>query len=162
MGEAVTMDEEMRQLDEVMKDVLAHGGTGGSITDGAAGPPRFRVGSRARVVSNTSNHDYRIGSTVEIRVFDGADRTYQARELGRRRDGNWIAEADLANATELGWDWLQSALPEEDVLLLRAFEGVEQLMLSPRVRDTLVSRLPALKSAILRTTPPASGGDDAL
>jgi hypothetical protein len=162
MGEADMMDEEMRQLDDVMKDVLADGGTGGSLTDGAAGAPRFRVGSRARVVANTNNHDYRIGATVEIRVFDAADRTYQARELGRRKDGNWIAEADLANATELGWDWLKTALPEEDVLLLRAFDGLEQLMLAPRVRDTLVSRLPGLKSAILRATPLANGGDDAL
>lgn len=152
---------DLEAMDELFGEMTDDTKTDGTLTGIPATPPRFAVGSRARIIGNSNGHDYRIGSTVEIRVFDANDRTYQARESGRRRDGNWLLECDLAGATELDWAWLQTALPEEDVLLLRAFDGVEGLRLSPRVRDTLVSRIPGLKSAILRAFPTVIGGEDA-
>ncbi len=125
--------------------------------DDAAPPhtPRFAPGQKVRVVGNGMNHSYPVGEVVQILRVDASDGTYRARDPRTGRMGDWISDADLEPDTALGWEWLKTVLPAEDVALLEAFDGVHRLSLSPPVRDALLSQVPGLKATILRLSSPA-------
>lgn len=126
------------------------------ISDNTTAPPAaFAVGQRVRVVRDTNMHEAPIGEAVRVERYDPSDRTYRVVDPRTGRASGWIPEADLEAATSLGWDWLRSVLDAEDVALLEAFDGLQQLTLASPIRDRLLRQVPNLRSTILRLTPAA-------
>ena len=121
----------------------------GSVTVG-----QLRVGERVRVVGNSNTHSYQLGRTYEVAHIDPSDSTVRARDPQTGVVGNWLRVVDLDRAAGVGWDWLKTVLPPDDVALLERFDGLEQLRLKRSVQQALVSALPDLPGAIVN----AGGG----
>ncbi|MEC0370010.1 hypothetical protein [Paenibacillus chibensis] len=62
-------------------------------------PKRLTVGDYAKVIANTRDHNYKIGSVVKITKDDRDRQPYRA-ENADGSVGNWLAEKDLVPATE--------------------------------------------------------------
>ncbi len=119
--------------------------------DGA--PARFAAGQRVRVVRDSMSHNYPVGECATVSIVDTSDGTYQLIDARSGRTGGWVPERDLESASALGWEWLQTVLPAEDLALLRAFDGLHGLNLAQPIRDALLGEVPNLKATILRVTP---------
>ncbi|MCC5840612.1 MAG: hypothetical protein JJT96_10855 [Opitutales bacterium] len=108
-----------------------------------------RPGDCIRVRGNSNGHNYKSGLIYRVVRVDSSDQTLVAVGPGGE-EGNWIKWADIAYAAEIGWDWLQKALPTEAVELLSAFDGLTGLILREDVRSHILLRVPDLKEKILQ------------
>ena len=119
----------------------------------ASATTALRIGDRVVVTGNTNGHRYQIGRTYEVVHVDLSDSTVRARDLRTGNHGNWLRMSDLARASGVGWDWLKTVLPPDDVALLEQFEGLTELRLGRSLQWRLVAALPGLAAAIV-----AAGG----
>lgn len=110
----------------------------------------YPVGTRIRIISNHSNHDYQIGGIyrihqiVDFGCFSAIDDQARIGKLAQWRDCERVG---------IGWEWLRTQLDERSLALLSAFVGKEHLTLKHEVESKLLLALPQLDDAILRTLP---------
>lgn len=107
-----------------------------------------RVGDRFRVRGNANSHNYQPGVLYRVVRVDTSDQTLVAVNPAGQ-EGNWIKWSDVTYAAEIGWEWLQKALPTEAVELLSAFDGMDSMTLREDVRTHILLRVPDLKEKIL-------------
>ena len=112
-------------------------------------PEWLKVGLRVRVVANSNQHDYHVGQEYVVTQLEPARSAFRARHPETGVAGNWLVCADIVKLAELGWSWLRSMLAPEDVTLLEAFEGLDELELKDEVKAELIKRVADLKGAIL-------------
>ena len=112
-------------------------------------PDWLRRGARVRIVANSNQHDYEVGSEAVVAQVDTTKGAFRARRLDGSELGNWLVLADVERVAPLGWEWLRRHLPAEDVVLLEAFDGLEMLELTEEVKTELISQVVDLKGAIL-------------
>lgn len=106
------------------------------------------VGTRVRVARKTSSHNYTVGKTFVVSFIDDSDGTLRLTD-SQGQPGNWIKWDDCEPATESIWSILKRDLPQEIVLFLSAFEGVEWLTLREDVVDEILQGLPDLDERIV-------------
>ena len=121
------------------------------------------AGEHVRVIANTNDHDYQIGKIYIATADVHADGTaFRARDPDTGKTANWLSPDDIVIIPRIGWEWLRTVLPPQDVALLSAFEGLDALTLKPEVKDTILTDLTALEHAILsavtKPTPSPRGG----
>lgn len=110
-----------------------------------------KEGMKVKVVANSNGHDYILGATYSIyKIFIAEGTCCLANAM--RRGSYWCPFSDLADANQIGWDWLRDNLPSEARDILGAFDGLECLMLKEEIANTLVSRIPDLRQRILDVT----------
>ena len=112
-------------------------------------PTWLEVGTRIRVIANSNEHSYALGSEVVVAEIDASRGAFRARKLDSGEIGNWLVSKDVARVAELGWRWLTQLLPPEDVALLEAFDGLDTLELKGEVKAELIKQVADLKAAIL-------------
>jgi len=95
------------------------------------------VGTRIRVLRNSNNHSYRIGSVYTV-YHDDRDGTLKATdETGRV--GNWLRWEDCDLAGPSVWERIAADLPEDLVRFLACFDGINALVIKERVIDTVLA-----------------------
>jgi len=117
-------------------------------------------GQRIRVMANTNSHDYTIGKTYVVTADRNEGHAFRARDEETGEIGNWLCPDDVVIVPRIGWDWLQTVLPAEDVAILAAFDGVSALALKLEVKDAILADLDTLERSILSAVSkrPASQG----
>lgn len=111
------------------------------------------VGTRIRVVGNSNQHDYTIGSIYTVTKVDD-DGTFKAADM-TGISGNWLRWDDCEPALPVIWDRLATTLPEDIVRFLACFDGIRSLTLHTEVVDRILAKLPDLheRVATLAATP---------
>lgn len=108
----------------------------------------FQSGDRIRAVGAIGMHSYESGRIYTVAQIDESDQTLRAVD-STGSQGNWIKWRDCAKASEIGWEWLKTALPAEALDLLSAFDGLDRLQLREDIRNRLVLQIPGLHNLIL-------------
>jgi hypothetical protein len=111
---------------------------------------RLPVGTRIRIIGNSSNHHYRIGGIYRVHQ-DGNFDLFSA--IDEKGNVGQLAQWKDCERAGIGWEWLRTQLDPRSLELLSAFTGVEHLTLKPEIENQLVLSLPALDEAILRVLP---------
>jgi hypothetical protein len=106
-----------------------------------------KVGARVRVVANTCDHNYTVGSVCTVVLVD-SDGTLKAR-TPEGKVGNWLRWRDCRPATMSLWDLLKKELPPDIRLFLSAFDGIEEIELQEEVVDSILAGLPDLDERIV-------------
>ena len=111
---------------------------------------RLPVGTRIRIIGNSSNHNYRIGGIYRVHQ-DGNFDLFSA--IDEKGNIGQLAQWNDCERAGIGWEWLRTQLDPRSLELLSAFTGVEHLTLKPEIENQLVLSLPALDEAILCVLP---------
>ena len=111
---------------------------------------RLPVGTRIRIIGNSSNHHYRIGAIYRVHQ-DGNFDLFSA--IDEKGNIGHLAQWKDCERAGIGWEWLRTQLDPRSLELLSAFTGVEHLTLKPEIENQLVLSLPDLDEAILRVLP---------
>jgi hypothetical protein len=111
---------------------------------------RLPVGTRIRIIGNSSNHHYRIGAIYRVHQ-DGNFDLFSA--IDEKGNIGHLAQWKDCEHAGIGWEWLCTQLDPRSIKLLSAFTGVEHLTLKPEIENQLVLSLPGLDEAILRVLP---------
>jgi len=117
-------------------------------------------GQRVRVMANSNSHDYTIGKTYIVTADRKDGHAFRARDEETGAIGNWLCPDDVVIVPRIGWDWLRTVLPAEDVAILEAFDGVHALALKLEVKDTILSDLDTLERSILGAVSKRSASQD--
>lgn len=107
------------------------------------------VGRKVRIVGNSNEHNYSVGSVYTVSHIDDSDGTLKA-DNDAGITGNWIRWCDVAPMEGVGWEFVQKVLPTEVVQFMASFDGVEHLELSTEVKDAILLSLPDLHERILK------------
>jgi hypothetical protein len=106
-----------------------------------------KIGQAVRVIGNSNNHDYTMGSVVLVERVDTDDSTLIAVSPQDRVAHGYLRWADV-EAIGLGWEYCRSVLPPEVAQLLAACRGVEGLALRREVKEAIVMSLPDLRDRL--------------
>lgn len=117
-------------------------------------------GDQVRIIANSNSHDYQIGKIYIVtssRHENGE--AFQARDPDTGKSLNWLTADDVVIVPRIGWQWLRTILPPQDVALLETFDGLDSLTLKQEIKDTILSDLPTLDHHIVTaqrssTSPP--------
>jgi hypothetical protein len=106
-----------------------------------------KIGARVRVVANTCDHNYPVGSLCTVVLVD-SDGTFKARTPDGKV-GNWLRWRDCRPGSLSLWDLLKKELPPDIRLFLSSFDGIEDLELKEEVVDAILAGLPDLDERIV-------------
>lgn len=107
-----------------------------------------KVGDRFNVSSNVE--DYEPGKMYTVSRVDPTDNTLKGTEDGSGRELLWVAwDRVRPVASEIGWEWLKTQLPDDSLEILSAFDGLDRLTLKADIRDQIVKTTPNLLQRIL-------------
>jgi len=110
--------------------------------------PIPKVGDKIKVVGNSNDHNYTVGSLFTVTHVDASDNTLQARDT-TGFSGNWIRWRDCERAISVGWDFVKTVLPTEVVSFLSAFNGITSIELQTDIKDAILKKLPNLHELIM-------------
>jgi hypothetical protein len=111
------------------------------------------VGTRIRIISRSVPDSYDIGKTYTVTVVDDDNTFKAADDDGQTRD--WIPWEDREPASPSLWDLLAPDFPDDLVLFLSCFDGIQEIALKREVVDAILRRVPDLheRVAALAATP---------
>lgn len=114
-------------------------------------------GDQVRIIANSNSHDYQIGKIyiVTSSRHDNGE-AFQARDPDTGKSLNWLVPDDVIIVPRIGWQWLRTVLPPQDVTLLESFDGLDLLTLKQEIKDTILTDLPTLDHHILTAQRPPS------
>lgn len=122
-----------------------------------------KEGEQIRIVANSNDHEYQIGK-IYIVTADRHEngQAFRARDPDTGETHNWLVPDDVIIVPRIGWQWLRTVLPPQDVTLLESFDGLDLLTLKQEIKDSILTDLPTLDHHILtaqrpQTTPPKDG-----
>jgi hypothetical protein len=119
-----------------------------------------KVGDRFNVSSNVE--DYEPGKMYTVSRVDPTDNTLKGTEDGAGRELLWVAwDRVRPVASEIGWEWLKTQLPDDSLEILSAFDGLDRLTLKADIRDQIVKTTPNLLQRILISKIEISNGGKA-
>lgn len=109
-----------------------------------------KVGDKIRVIANSSNHNYIVddGDVYTVIAVDVNDSTLRGQSPDGQ-EGNWIQWCDCEHCYGLGWEFIQSVLPEEVASFLSVFSGIEAVELRTDIKDGILKKLPNLHELIM-------------
>lgn len=110
---------------------------------------KLKKGAKIRVVSNSNEHNYTIGSVYTVSHIDESDNTLKATD-SNGSNGNWIRMSDVVAVGSVGWEFIKNVLPADVIQFLGTFDSIDQLELSGDVKDAILLSLPDLHERILR------------
>jgi len=105
------------------------------------------VGTRIRVVSGQSNHNYNVGQIYRI-VHDDHDGTFKAADASGRV-GNWLRWENCEPAGPSTWERIAADLPDELQAFLSCFDGIGDIEFEERVVDAVLEDLPDLHERLV-------------
>ena len=104
-------------------------------------------GALLRVVANSGNHNYEIGSVVTVETID-SDGTFKGRKPSGEL-GNWLRFRDCVAAGPTLWSLLSRDMPGDVRAFLSCFEGVERLEVREDIAETILLSLPDLNERLI-------------
>jgi len=107
------------------------------------------AGTKIRVISNTSEHNYRIGQVYTVVKVDPNDGTFRGKDA-EGAVGGWIHWNDCTRADSVGWGFVKSVLPGEVSEFLSAFTMIESIELKIEIKDAILRKLPNLHELIMQ------------
>ena len=105
------------------------------------------VGTRIRVVSNSSRHPYIVGQIYTVKYVDD-DGTFRATDE-HGNVGGWLRWTDCMPAGHSTWEMLAADLPEPLIRFLACFDGIRQITLKEKVLDAVLAKVPDLHERIV-------------